>query len=309
MAALVAAASAAVAGAPETSMRPVARPDTAQTPTAVQTPTAIQQTVSEPAQMTRPVSRPAGLPRREESPVKMQDRPVAERFSPSGRDRLGDRPERIQTPAPKTIKQERGGILASLRPLLRPLGVRREAAKRKEMRARGAVCGDPAIQGEAIGRVPGRIKGCGVDGAVKVRSINGVSLSQHAVMDCRTAGAIKSWIAKGMKPAVGGYGGGVAQLRVAAHYACRSRNNQKGAKISEHGKGHAIDIAGFQLRDGRTITVLSDWGGGQKGRILDQMHRSACGPFGTVLGPNSDKFHQDHFHFDTARYRSGSYCR
>ena len=309
MAALIAAASAAVAGAPETSLRPVARPNTAQPPVAVQRPAAIQQAVSAQVYLTRPVARPTGLTRREASPAKVQDRPIAEKSSPSGRDRLDDRPERTQKPAPKTIKQERGGLLASLRPLLRPLGVGREAAKRKEMRARGAVCGDPAIQGEAIGRVPGRINGCGVDRAVKVRSINGVSLSQHAVMDCRTASAIKSWIARGMKPAVGGYGGGVAQLRVVAHYSCRTRNNQKGAKISEHGKGHAIDIAGFQLRDGRTITVLSDWGGGPKGRILSQMHRSACGPFGTVLGPNSDRFHRDHFHFDTARHRSGSYCR
>jgi hypothetical protein len=28
-----------------------------------------------------------------------------------------------------------------------------------------------------------------------------------------------------------------------------------------------------------------------------------------VLGPNANSFHRDHFHFDTARYRSGSYCR
>jgi len=25
--------------------------------------------------------------------------------------------------------------------------------------------------------------------------------------------------------------------------------------------------------------------------------------------PNANRFHRDHFHFDTARYRSGSYCR
>jgi len=28
-----------------------------------------------------------------------------------------------------------------------------------------------------------------------------------------------------------------------------------------------------------------------------------------VLGPEAARYHQDHFHFDTARYRSGSYCR
>ncbi|MEM9755898.1 MAG: extensin family protein, partial [Pseudomonadota bacterium] len=25
--------------------------------------------------------------------------------------------------------------------------------------------------------------------------------------------------------------------------------------------------------------------------------------------PESDRFHQDHFHFDVADYRSGPYCR
>jgi len=30
---------------------------------------------------------------------------------------------------------------------------------------------------------------------------------------------------------------------------------------------------------------------------------------GTVLGPEANRFHRDHFHFDTAEYRSGPYCR
>lgn len=211
--------------------------------------------------------------------------------------------------APAKGARKAGPPTASLRPMSRPPAMAKAAQERREAQARGAVCGDPALQGERIGDVPGRLGGCGVEDAVKLRSVAGVTLSQHAVMDCRTARTIKAWVQQGMAPAVGGYGGGVAQLRVAAHYACRGRNNQKGAKISEHGKGHAIDIAGFLLRDGRTITVLDDWGRGQKGRILKRMHRAACGPFGTVLGPGSDGFHRDHFHFDTARYRSGSYCR
>ena len=104
-------------------------------------------------------------------------------------------------------------------------------------------------------------------------------------------------------------GGGLSGLRVAAHYACRTRNHQPGALISEHGKGKAIDIAALQLRDGSEISVLDDWGQGPKGRVLRQVHRQACGPFGTVLGPESDRFHRDHFHFDTARHRGGPYCR
>jgi hypothetical protein len=55
--------------------------------------------------------------------------------------------------------------------------------------------------------------------------------------------------------------------------------------------------------------VLDHWNTGHKGRILRQLHQTACGPFGTVLGPEADRHHQDHFHFDTANHRGGAYCR
>jgi hypothetical protein len=197
----------------------------------------------------------------------------------------------------------------SLRPLLRPDEVVRKAMAQRQKNARGAVCGDTAIQGEVVGFVPGRISGCGIKDAVRVRSVSGITLSQQAVLDCTTAKALKQWINKGMKPAVGDFGGGVSQIRVAAHYACRTRNNQAGARISEHGRGRAIDIAGFRFKDGSEITVLEDWGRRGTGAILRDMHKRACGVFGTVLGPQSDRFHQDHFHFDTARHRGGAYCR
>lgn len=197
---------------------------------------------------------------------------------------------------------------ASLRPFLRPKAVVENAMSRRAERQRGQVCGDPDLQGDVVGFVPGRIKGCGISEAVRVRSVSGVTLSQSAVMDCTTAKALKSWTEKGAKPTLRGTGGGLASYRVAAHYACRTRNNQPGARISEHGKGRAIDISGFQLKDGRSLTVLNDWNSRHR-RALRSMHKAACGPFGTVLGPNSDRFHRDHFHFDTARHRGGTYCR
>ena len=198
--------------------------------------------------------------------------------------------------------------LGAMRPKARNKEVERQGKARAAARAKGAVCGDVDIQGVKIGRVPGKIAGCGVDSAVRVSSVSGVGLSTHAVMDCTTAKALKSWIDRGMKPAMRD-GGGVSQIRVVAHYACRTRNNQPGAKISEHGRGRAIDIAGFTLRSGEKVTVLTDWGRSKFSRPLKQMHRAACGPFGTVLGPDANRFHLDHFHFDTARYRSGTYCR
>ena len=225
--------------------------------------------------------------------------------------RPGTNARNISTPVPALEQVVAASALprsSSLRPNLRPPAIVQQAMARREARRKGQVCGDPDLQGDVVGYVPGRLSACGIKEAVRLRSVSGVTLSQSALMDCNTAKALKKWTERGAKPALRGTGGGLAGYRVAAHYACRTRNNQPGARISEHGKGRAIDISGFALRDGTQLTVLNDWNSRHR-KALRSMHKAACGPFGTVLGPNSDRFHRDHFHFDTARYRSGSYCR
>ena len=197
----------------------------------------------------------------------------------------------------------------SLRPFLRPKGLELQAMARRRERLEGSVCGDPDIQGTPVGAVPGRIRGCGISEGVKIRSVAGVGLTQDAVIDCGTAKALKSWVVNSAKPEFRSIGGGLSRLRVAAHYACRTRNNQPGAKLSEHGKGRAIDISGFITQSGREVTVLQGWNGSGTSRVMRAVHKGACGPFGTVLGPNSDRFHKDHFHFDTAQHRGGAFCR
>jgi hypothetical protein len=196
----------------------------------------------------------------------------------------------------------------SARPFARPDSVVQDVLFGRRKKRKGSVCGDLDIQGEKIGGVPGKLKGCGVQDAVSVRSVSGVMLSRPATMDCPTARALNEWVEKGVMPAFR-RGGPVVEMRVAAHYTCRTRNNQPGAKISEHGRGKAIDISAFTMNDGKVITVAGGWGQGAAGKQLRKVWKSACGPFGTVLGPKSDRFHRDHFHVDTARYRSGSYCR
>ncbi len=186
---------------------------------------------------------------------------------------------------------------------------------RKEKKARrkagiGKVCRNRDLIGKEVPPVPAKLRGCGISkGAIKLYEVGGVRLSTPAVMTCDTAKALEKWVDKGANKAVRSYGGGIAELKVAAGYSCRTRNNRPGAKISEHGKGNAIDISAIHLKNGESISVLKDWGNGKKGRILKKMHKSACGPFGTVLGPQADRHHKDHFHFDVAKHRSGSYCR
>lgn len=175
-------------------------------------------------------------------------------------------------------------------------------------RRRGALCGDRAIEGERAGAVTGHLQGCGAAETVRVTSVAGVALSQPSILTCDTARALRKWVEDDVVKAFGRRNQ-VVRLRVAAHYACRTRNNRPGARVSEHGRAKAIDISGFYLEDGALVTVLKGWRDRSTRRALRKMWRGACGPFGTVLGPDSDRYHQDHFHFDTARHRGGAYCR
>ncbi|WP_417268785.1 extensin family protein [Celeribacter sp.] len=199
-------------------------------------------------------------------------------------------------------------------PQKRPKGLAEKAqaatvARKVSYGKKGSVCGVAGIRGQAASAIPARVKGCGLDAPVRVTEVAGLRLTTPATIDCTTAKALHTWVEKGAKPAIGRMGGGASGLYVMASYACRTRNNQPGAKVSEHGRGRAVDIGGVLLKNGDRVSVLKDWGKGQKGKALTKMHKAACGPFGTVLGPNANRFHRDHFHFDTARYRSGSYCR
>lgn len=238
----------------------------------------------------------------------------------------GSAPTAAAAAEPAVVTPVSGRVQRSLVPVARPEGrasgptrvvraglfagltARANSGQSRQPR-KGSVCGDRSLRGVKIAPIKGKLAGCGVAEPVKVTEVDGITLSQASIMDCATAQALKSWINEGVRPAVGRRGGGLSGLKVAAHYSCRTRNHRPGAKISEHGKGRAIDISALILKNGEAITVLDGWRQRREGKILKAAHAAACGPFGTVLGPEADRQHQDHFHFDTARYRSGAYCR
>lgn len=173
--------------------------------------------------------------------------------------------------------------------------------KREKASMKGAVCGVPAIKGEEIARIRSKVDGCGVEDPVMVTSVAGVRLSQPATVDCSIAQALNSWVDDVAQPA---FDGKLVELQIAAHYICRSRNNVKGAKVSEHGKGRAVDISAFILSNGKVLTVAQDYN-----RLLRKIYKAGCSYFRTTLGPGSDGYHEDHFHFDTSARSGGAYCR
>ena len=154
--------------------------------------------------------------------------------------------------------------------------------------------------------------GCEVPNAWSIQSVGQVGFSQPATLNCGMAEPLREWFDGTVQPAAErSFGERVVAVDIASSYACRPRNNQRGAKMSEHGYGNAIDIAAFTLESGRKVTVLDGWrGGGREAQFLHTVHDEACGEFRTVLGPNSDYHHRDHIHLDLQNRRSGSsYCR
>ncbi len=298
----------AVAQAPERSLRPLASPRAIMAPAppvAEAKPAAVQAPkASTPAPKVRPLARPEA---------------ALGQIATAPRD-----PKQAETMGvTRELEPGPDGIQLSKRPKARPSDVRKlagvqqtapapraNAPAQKVTPVKGQICGDPAIQGVFVGPVEASLSACGIDSAVRVQSISGIKLSTSALIDCNTATAVRTWIDKGLRPAVGNYGGGVSTLQIAGSYACRTRNHVKGARISEHGKGHAIDVAAIRLKDGTSLSVLNDWGKGKKGRMLKASHAAGCRIFGTTLGPESDAQHRNHFHFDTAPRRGGvGYCR
>ena len=154
--------------------------------------------------------------------------------------------------------------------------------------------------------------GCEIPNAWRVQSLGSVSFSNVATMNCGLADPLNDWLENHVQRAARkNFGEDVVSIDVAASFACRARNHKNGAKMSEHGFGNAIDIAGFTLESGRKVTVLDGWRGGRdERRFLASVHEAACGQFRTVLGPDADRHHRDHIHLDLQNRRNGSsYCR
>lgn len=131
-----------------------------------------------------------------------------------------------------------------------------------------------------------------------------VALQPVALLRCPMISPVEDWVRHSVVPAARHYfGADVIGLKVAASYGCRPQNNVPGARLSEHGHANALDISAFHLSDGRTISVKRGWNGTPAEReFLRAVHQGACQRFTTVLGPDYDHNHRDHFHMDLARH-------
>jgi len=150
--------------------------------------------------------------------------------------------------------------------------------------------------------------GCSALGSVQLTEI-GTPVTNLGAMTCPLARAFALWVREAVQPeAQRRFGSPVRRVESFGTYACRPVNSQSGARLSEHAFANAVDVAAFVLADGRRITVLDGWNGGDDDAraFLRAIHRAGCRRFSVGLGPDSDAYHRNHLHFDLGR---GPYCR
>ncbi len=250
---------------------------------------------------------------------------------------------------------------------------------------------------------------CGAPAPVQLISIGKspqVSLSPPPVVTCEMVGALAQWLANDVQPAARQLlRGSVIRLEVMSDYSCRNAYARRMARLSEHGRANALDIAQFITERGEVTELRADWGETDRGmrvrvaaaekaakeaaekaekikaaaiaaaskeglrgstaekevliskeetrptgifslqgagqasamptlsltppsrlggprapateapalsskqKFLRRIHTSACRHFGTVLGPEANDAHNNHFHLDMAERKTGNFCR
>jgi hypothetical protein len=117
---------------------------------------------------------------------------------------------------------------------------------------------------------------------------------------CPVAAALEIWRRDSVAPAARDIlGSELARIEHLGAFSCRRMYGGAEGPWSEHATANAIDIAAFVLEDGRRISVLKDWDGTEEEmRFLRTVRDGACGSFATVLSPEYNAAHADHFHLD-----------
>jgi hypothetical protein len=148
---------------------------------------------------------------------------------------------------------------------------------------------------------------CGVPDVVRLEAVllpdqSRVAIAPPAILRCTMAEAIVGWVREEAAPRALDLGSSLRSIANLASFDCRGRNNILGAKLSEHGKGNALDIRALKLADGRVVELTD----AQVPKdFREGLRQSVCARFMTVLGPGSDGYHEDHVHVDLAERRGG----
>ncbi|MEI2296959.1 extensin-like domain-containing protein [Ensifer sp. MJa1] len=149
---------------------------------------------------------------------------------------------------------------------------------------------------------------CGIDYPIELSGLSGnIDVRPAVKLNCEVTEAFAKWVKYELAPSSRyRYWSGVKTIKPLGGYSCRTMNSRRGNPMSEHAHGNAIDVGKFVLKNGKEIDVRKKgfFAFREKG-LLKAVRSDSCKYFNTVLGPGSDPFHKDHFHFDLRSRKTG----
>lgn len=138
--------------------------------------------------------------------------------------------------------------------------------------------------------------------AVLVEKGKAIDIRPAPVLRCEMAEQLTLWVRDDIAVRVAKSGLTLASVETYDDFSCRGRNRVFGAKLSEHGKGNAVDIRSITFTDKKSV-LLTDKTFAKD--VRTDLRASACARFTTVLGPGSDGYHEEHVHLDLIQRRGG----
>ena len=157
---------------------------------------------------------------------------------------------------------------------------------------------------------------CVIEAPVRLKAVKILSrpptvirLPDEPILSCKFVERFGHWLGDLVGPLIAGRLNSDAKaVRTGPGYECRHRNRAEDGKLSAHANGLAIDIMGFELANGQTLTIKPT--GDERSRAtVEALRTAACGWFTTVLGPGSDAAHAEHMHVDILPHGSSDRYR
>jgi hypothetical protein len=157
---------------------------------------------------------------------------------------------------------------------------------------------------------------CAIDTPVKLMAVPvasrpgaSIRLPEEPMLACRFAERLGHFLGDLAAPVIAGrLSFELKAVRTGPGYECRNRNRAANGHLSAHALGLAVDVAAFELANGKALPIKPD-GDARGEAAVAAVRTAACGWFTTVLGPGSDPAHTDHMHLDIQTHGSSDRYR
>lgn len=218
---------------------------------------------------------------------------------PRPRPKMGLLPSWIATlwREPQTFREAAGDDFKTSEVTSEPSACRMRLEKFAVVAAMPRLIGPGSCGGGDIVRLDAVLVG----GGGKPSEVKRIDIKPAPYLQCPMAEQLALWVRDDAAPQTAA-AGPLRSVETYDDFNCRGRNRKMFGKVSEHGKANAVDIRGLTFQDGRFVN-LTDVKAAKDMR--DNLRKSTCLRFTTVLGPGSDGYHEEHIHLDLAERRNG----